>query len=317
LKALDTVIAETPTSSAMRLSVTRRASGMRSSCFYIVKACVAPPPARLLCTAQFVNVLDVNAVLVALPVVGRDLDLSGGALQWVVTAYVLAFAGCLLLAGRLADARGRRRIFVIGMGLFGAASLACGLAPTAEVLIGARAAQGLGAALTAPSALAMVVDAFASGRPRNRAVAAWTGVAAVGGAAGLVVGGAIAGELGWRWIFLINVPVSLVALGLAPRLLPAGRASDAPGGLDLPGALTATGGLGLLVLAFTLAEKSGPLDPAAPAALAGAAVLLTGFALHERRAAHPLVSPAMLRSRPLAVALVASRCSRQRRAAAA
>ena len=127
----------------------------------------------LLCTAQFVDVLDVNAVIVALPVIGRDLGLAGGALQWVVTAYVLVFAGCLLAAGRIADALGRRRVFVVGLGLFTAASLACGLAPAAEVLVLARAVQGLGAALTLPAALAMLVDALAAGELRERAVAAW------------------------------------------------------------------------------------------------------------------------------------------------
>ena len=260
----------------------------------------------LLCTAQFVDVLDVNAVIVALPVIGRDLDLSGGALQWVVTAYVLVFAGCLLIAGRLADAFGRRRVFVAGLGLFTAASLACGLAPAAEALVAARGAQGLGAALTAPAALAMIIDAFPAGRERERGVAAWTGVAAVGGAAGLVLGGVIAGELGWRWIFLLNVPVGLAALALTPRLLDESRAEQRPSSLDLPGALAATGGLGLLVLALALAEQAGPLAPATLVALAGAALLLVALAVRERTAAHPLVPPALLRNRPLAAALLAA-----------
>ena len=128
---------------------------------------------------------------------------------------MLVFAGCLLVAGRLADTFGRRRVFCAGLGLFTAASLACGIAPSPVVLVAARAAQGLGAALAAPAALAMIVDAFPAGRPRERAVAAWTGVAAVGGAAGLVLGGVIAGALGWRWIFLVNVPVGLA--GARPR----------------------------------------------------------------------------------------------------
>lgn len=138
----------------------------------------------LLCLAQFVAVLDGTLVLVALPVIGRDLALAGGALQWVVTAYVLVFAGCLLVAGRLADAFGRRRVFSSGLALFTTASLGCGIAPTAVALLAFRAAQGLGGALAAPAALAMIVDVFPAGRPRERAVAAWTGVAAVGGAAG-------------------------------------------------------------------------------------------------------------------------------------
>src|SRR4051794_33981181 len=139
-------------------------------------------------------------------------------LQWVVTAYVLVFAGCLLAAGRAADAFGRRRVFASGVALFTVASLACGLAPSAAWLVGARAVQGLGAALTAPAALAMVVDAFARGRERDRAVAIWTAAAAIAGAAGLVLGGLIVSAAGWRWIFFINVPVGAAALVAVPRV---------------------------------------------------------------------------------------------------
>jgi EmrB/QacA subfamily drug resistance transporter len=259
----------------------------------------------LLCLAQFIAVLDGTLVLVALPVVGSDLGLAGGGLQWVVTAYALVFAGCLLVAGRLADAFGRRRVFMAGLGLFTAASLACGLAPAAAALVAGRAFQGLGAALAAPAALAMIVDAFPAGRRRERAVAAWTGVAAVGGAAGLVLGGVIAGAVGWRWIFLVNVPVGVVALALAPRVLRESRADDAPRGLDLPGAFAATAGLGLLVLALAHAEQAGPLEPLAVAALSGAALLLAALVVRERTAAEPLVPPALLGTRPLAAALIA------------
>jgi EmrB/QacA subfamily drug resistance transporter len=259
----------------------------------------------LLCLAQFVAVLDGTVVLVALPEIGRDLELSGGALQWVVTAYVLAFAGCLLVAGRLADALGRRRIFCAGLALFTAASLACGLAPAAAALLAARAVQGLGAALAGPAALAMIVNAFPDGRPRERAVAAWTGVAAIGGAAGLVLGGVIADALGWRWIFLVNVPAGAIALAFAPRVLPAHRGHGVAGGLDLPGAAAATGGLGLLVLALAQAEQSGPLEPLTLAALGAAAVLLVAFAIRERAAANPLVPPALIAVRPLAAAMLA------------
>jgi MFS family permease len=260
----------------------------------------------LLCSAQFVDVLDVNAVLVALPVIGRDLGLSGGLLQWVVTAYVLVFAGCLLVAGRLADTYGPRRVFAAGLALFTAASLACGLAPGAAALVLARAAQGLGAALTAPAALAMIVDAFPAGPRRERAVAVWTGVAAVGGACGLVLGGVIAGGLGWRWVFLVNVPVGVAALALTPRLLDESRSAQGARGLDLPGALAATGGLGLLVLALAQAEQSGPLTPVPPAALTGAALLLGALVVRERTAAQPLVPPALLGNRQLSAALLAA-----------
>ncbi len=260
----------------------------------------------LLCTAQFIDVLNGTAVLVALPVLGAELGLGGGALQWVVTAYVLVFAGCLLVAGRAADALGRRRVFAAGLGLFTAASLACGLAPTAETLIGARALQGLGAALTAPAALAMIIDAFPAGRDRERGVATWTAVAAVGGAAGLVLGGVIAGGLGWRWIFLMNVPVGLAALALTPRLLVESRGTENSRELDSPGALFATAGLGLLVLALALAEQARPFEVSTLAALAGALLLLAALFVRERTAEHPLVPPALLRSRPLSVALVAA-----------
>ena len=259
----------------------------------------------LLCLAQFVAVLDGTVVLVALPAIGRDLGLSGGALQWVITAYVLAFAGCLLVAGRLADALGRRRVFCAGLGLFTAASLACGLAPAAGALLAARVLQGLGAALASPAALAMIIDAFPDGRPRERAVAAWTGVAAVGGAAGLVLGGVIAGGLGWRWIFLINVPAGVIGLALAPRVLPARGGSGISREFDLPGAAAATSGLTLLVFAFAQAEQAGPLKPLTLAALGGAALLLTAFAVREHAAPSPLVPPGLLSVRPLTTSLLA------------
>ena len=259
----------------------------------------------LLCLAQFVAVLDGTVVLVALPAIGHDLSLDGGGLQWVVTAYVLAFAGCLLVAGRLADALGRRRVFCAGLGLFTAASLACGLAAAAGPLLAARGVQGLGAALAAPAALAMILDAFGDGNSRERAVATWTGVAAVGGAAGLVLGGVIADTLGWRWIFLVNVPAGVAALAFAPRVLPGHRGAGVAGGLDLAGAVTATAGLALLVLALAQAEQAGPLEPVTLAAFVGAVLLLGAFGLRERSAPAPLVPPSLLGVRPLVAALLA------------
>jgi MFS family permease len=236
--------------------------------------------------AQFVDVLDVNASVVALPLIARDFGLSESGLQWVVTAYVLVFAGCLLVSGRLADTYGRRRIFAAGLAVFTVASLVCGLAPSATALVLARALQGLGAALTAPAALALIVDAFPGDR---RAVAVWTAVAAVGGAAGLVLGGVIADGLGWRWVFLINVPIGVIALALTPILLRESR--TAPRELDLFAAATATGGLALLVAALS----------GTPAALAGAAALLALFVRRERASAEPL----LIRDRTVAVAAAA------------
>ncbi|HEX6021261.1 MAG TPA: MFS transporter [Solirubrobacter sp.] len=244
------------------------------------------PVLVLLCMAQFVDVLDVNASIVALPLIARDFRLDDGALQWVVTAYVLVFAGCLLVAGRLADTYGRRRIFAAGMLVFTVASMVCGLAPSAPALVAARAFQGLGAALTAPAALALIVDAFNGDR---RAVAAWTAVAAVGGAAGLVLGGVIADALGWRWVFLINVPIGAVTLALIPVLLRESRAEARR--VDLLSATAATGGLALLVAALS----------GMPAALAGAAALLALFVRRDRASSEPLV----IRDRTVAKAAIA------------
>ncbi len=248
--------------------------------------------------AQFVDVLDVNASVVALPLIAGDFGLAESELQWVVTAYVLVFAGCLLVSGRLADTYGRRRIFALGMGIFTVASLACGLAPGAGALVAARALQGLGAALTAPAALALLVDAFPGDR---RAVAVWTGVAAVGGASGLVFGGVIADTLGWRWVFLINVPIGIVALALTPRLLRECR--TAPRELDLLAAAAATGGLALLIAALS----------GRPAALAGAAVLLVVFVrrdgamvIRDRRVAIAAVAGALLTATTSGTGVLAS-----------
>ncbi len=152
----------------------------------------------LLCVAQFVDVLDVNAVIVALHSIGEDLGFSRAGLQWVVSAYVLFFAGFLLLSGRVADLWGRRRTFVVGLALFTAASLCCGLSVSPGMLVASRAVQGLGAAITAPAALSIITTIFEEGPGRDRAVAAWTAVAAGGGAAGLVLGGLITDSLGWE-----------------------------------------------------------------------------------------------------------------------
>src|SRR4051794_4732456 len=179
----------------------------------------------VLCMAQFVAVLDANALIVALPQIGSELRMAGDSLQWAITGYVVVYAGFLLAAGRIADALGRKRVFLAGLALFTAASLACALAPSSAALIAARALQGLGAALLAPAALALL--------PKD-GVAVWTATAAVGGASGLMVGGLLAGTVGWRWVFLINVPIGLVTLALAAWLVPEARGERKP--LDLRGA---------------------------------------------------------------------------------
>jgi EmrB/QacA subfamily drug resistance transporter len=254
----------------------------------------------LLCTAQFVDVLDVNAVLVALPAIGRGLGLSPGELQWVVTAYVLVFAGFLLLAGRLADLFGRRRLFMAGLLIFTLASLACGLARDPVALVAARAVQGLGAAVTAPAALAIITTSFREGAERSAALGVWTAVAAGGGAAGLVLGGLITDALGWEWVFFVNVPVGLAALALSPLLIPESRAADASRRVDVPGALAVTAALALVVFAFSHAEQAGFGSAVVPASLAGGAALLVAFVLVERRAPSPLVPLGVVRRRDLA-----------------
>ena len=252
----------------------------------------------LLCAAQFVSVLDVNAVVVALPSVGRELGFSREGLQWVITSYVLFFAGFLLLAGRLADLYGRRRMFVAGLALFTASSLACGLAGSPLALVAFRAAQGLGAAFVAPAALAIISTTFEDGRERGFAMGVWTAVAAGGGAAGLVLGGLIVEHPGWPWIFFVNVPVGVASIALAFLLLEEGRGPETSRRLDLPGATTVTAGLVALVYGLTRAERSG-LDPTTVATLAFAVVLVVAFVLIERRAEDPLIPPSAFRSRDL------------------
>jgi EmrB/QacA subfamily drug resistance transporter len=259
----------------------------------------------LLCVAQYVVVLDVTIVAVALPTIQRALEFADASLQWVIVAYTICFAALLTVAGRAADLRGRRRMFVLGVALFGAASLACGLAPSAAALVGTRAAQGIGAAALSAAALALLTATFSADRERERAVAAWTAAAAGGGASGWVLGGLLTEALDWRWVFFANVPLALAALAAVPRLLPpdARRDHPAPPTLDLPGAATLASGLAALVLALASIERHGALSPLVLGALGGAAVLLTAFVANERRGRDPLVPAATLRRPGFAAAL--------------
>jgi EmrB/QacA subfamily drug resistance transporter len=248
----------------------------------------------LLCSAQFLVVLDVTIVAIALPSIGRSLGFSSEGLQWIVTAYTLAFGGLLVPAGRAADLAGRRRLFGIGVAVFTIASLGCGLAPSPAALIALRAVQGAGAAIVAPAALALLTAAFPGPAERRRAVGWWTAAAAGGGAAGWVLGGVLVQALGWRAVFLVNVPVGAAAVMLAPRLLAESRAARARD-LDLAGAVLATTGLALLVHGLTRAEAAGFGDGWASGSLAGAALALVAFALVERRTEDPILPPAALR----------------------
>ena len=260
----------------------------------------------LLCVAQFVDVLDVNAVIVALHSIGEDLGFSRAGLQWVVSAYVLFFAGFLLLSGRVADLWGRRRTFVAGLALFTAASLCCGLSVSPEMLVISRAFQGLGAAITAPAALSIITTIFAEGRERDRAVAAWTAVAAGGGTAGLLLGGLITDALGWEWIFFVNVPLGAAGIALSYVLLPESRDFSASRGVDILGAGTVTAGLVLLVLGLTRIEEAGFGSSPTLATLCFAVASFGAFVFVEWRVADPLIPLELFRLRGLVgAALVA------------
>jgi EmrB/QacA subfamily drug resistance transporter len=263
-------------------------------------------PLLLLCMAQFVLILDVAIVNVALPLVQEDLGFAPADLQLVVTAYALFFGGLLLLGGRAADLFGRRRVFVWGLGAFTLASLLCGLAPTAGVLVAARALQGAGAALVAPAGLSLLTTIFPEGEARNRALGAWSAVAAGAGAAGLILGSVLTELVGWRSVFLINAPVGIAVVVASLRALPGGRPEYRRGGLDLPGAAAATLGLIALVYALSRGEREGFGDGTTVALLLGSAGLLAAFVIAELRARDPLVPFGIFRSRTLAGANLAT-----------
>jgi EmrB/QacA subfamily drug resistance transporter len=252
----------------------------------------------LVCVAQFIDVLGVTIVVVALPSIATGLQAEAGEVQWVVSVYALVFGGFLMLAGRAADLYGRRRLFMSGLALFAGASLACGLTGSVAVLVVARAVQGLGAAMVVPAALSLLTTMFAPGPERAWALGIWTAAAAGGGASGFFLGGVITEALGWQWIFFLNVPVAVLALCLAPRLLEESQDASAPG-LDVAGAASVSAGLLLLMFGLTRIERTGFAAPVTLSALALAVALLMAFARTERRARHPLLPPALLRSHPL------------------
>jgi MFS family permease len=260
----------------------------------------------LLCTAQFVVVLDVSIVAIALPAIRRSLGVATADLQWVISAYTLAFAGFLVLAGRLADVHGRRRVFMAGLTLFSAASLACGLSRSAPALIAARTVQGLGAAAVAPAALAAITATIPDGPARRRALGVWTAAAAGGGAAGWLLGGVLTEQAGWPWVFLVNVPVGVAAVALAPRVVPETRAAGPGRRLDVAGAATITAALALLVLGLTRAQVDGLASPVAIGAVAAGLALLPVFLRIEARAPDPLLPAALLRADGLAGANLAA-----------
>ena len=253
----------------------------------------------LLAMTQFVIVIDASIVNVALPSIGAALHFSRDNLSWVVNAYTLTFGGFLLLGGRLADLLGRRRMFMTGLILFSLASLAGGLAQSEAWLIIARATQGLGAAIVSPAALSIITTTFAEGHERNRALGVWGAVAGAGGAAGVLLGGILTSGLSWRWVLFVNVPIGLAAAAMAPRLLLESRSDDGTEGFDVPGAVTVTAGLALLVYAVVDAVNVGWGSTATLSRLAGAAVLLGGFIVIELRTRYPLVPFSIFRLRTL------------------
>ncbi len=253
----------------------------------------------LLSAAQFVVVLDASIVNVALPSIGDALDFSQENLPWVVNAYVLTFGGFLLLGGRTADLLGRRRVFMAGLLLVAVASLAAGFAATEGQLIAARAAQGLGAAIISPAALSIVTTIFKDGAERNKALGVWGAVAGSGGAAGVLLGGILTDGLGWEWVLWVNVPVSLIALALTPRLIAESRAVHETRAFDVAGAVSVTAALSILVYAVVDAESSGWGSTKTIGLLALSVVLLAAFVAIELRARKPLVPFSIFRIRTL------------------
>jgi EmrB/QacA subfamily drug resistance transporter len=253
----------------------------------------------LLCSAQFVVVLDASIVNVALPTIGDALDFSQENLPWVVNAYILTFGGFLLLGGRTADLLGRRRVFMGGLLLVAVASLAAGFASTEGQLIAARAAQGLGAAIISPAALSIVTTTFSDGAERNKALGVWGAVAGSGGAAGVLLGGILTDGLGWEWVLWVNVPVSLIAFALAPRLIAESRAEEDTHVYDVAGAVTVTAGLSVLVYALVDANSAGWGSTQTIGLIAVSIALLAAFVAIEMRAAKPLVPFSIFRIRTL------------------
>ena len=244
--------------------------------------------------------LDATVVNVALPHIARDLDANVSALQWVLTGYLLALASLILLAGALGDRWGRRRVFQLGTVWFAAASLLCGVAPTINVLIAARVLQGIGGALLTPGSLAIIQASFRE-TDRAAAVGAWSGFGGVAGAIGPFVGGAVVDGPGWRWAFLLNIPVAAIVIVCSRAAVPETRDTHTTGSLDVRGAAYAVVGLATITWALTEAGPRGWDDPAVIGAIVVAVMAMTVFVLHVRSSESPLVPPALFRNRTFTV----------------
>ena len=269
------------------------------------------PALIVIATAQLMVVLDATIVNVALPHIQRALGFSGTNLEWVINAYALAFGGLLLLGGRAGDLLGRRKVFITGIIVFSAASLAGGFATSQAWLLAARAVQGAGAAITAPTALSLVTTTFPEGRPRNRAMAVYAAMSVTGGVVGLIAGGLLTTYASWRWVLFVNVPIGIAVALAAPRVL--AETPGQRGRFDLPGAITSTGGLTALVYGLSNAATSSDGvshwgDTKVVAALAAAVVLLAAFAVIELRSANALLPLRLLRSRDRSGAYLTMLC---------
>jgi EmrB/QacA subfamily drug resistance transporter len=254
----------------------------------------------LLAVAYFMTIIDLTIVNVSLPTIGRDLHFSVTSLQWVVTAYALTFGGFLLLGGRAADLLGRRRILMLGLFVFTAASLACALSTGEAFLIASRAVQGLGAAIMLPAALSIVMNMFEEGAERNKALGIWGGLGAAGASIGLITGGLLTRYAGWQYIFYLNVPIGAAALALAPRIVPDSRLAATRRRFDALGAIAGTGALVLLVDAISQAPQYGWGATRTLVLLAVSTALLAAFLVIEDRVESPLLPLRIFRLRTLA-----------------
>ena len=253
----------------------------------------------LLCAVQFMVVLDVSIVNVALPTIQKALDFSDANLQWVVSAYTLTFGGFLMLGSRTADLLGRKRLFMAGLVLFSGASLACGLSQSDTQLIVFRAIQGLGAAVISPAALSILTTTFREGEERNKALGIWGAIAGMGGAVGVLLGGILTDQFSWEWIFFLNVPIGLAVILAGQRVLEESRVEMDTRSFDVLGAITVTAGLTLLVYGLVATDTHSWGSSLVVGSMAGAALLLAAFVLVERRAAAPLLPFSIFRLRSL------------------
>src|SRR4249919_584711 len=258
----------------------------------------------VLCLASLMIVLDATIVNVALPSIRKDLGFSQTSLAWVVNAYLLTYGGCLLLGGRLGDLFGHRRLFLTGISLFTLSSLACGLAASQEVLIGARAVQGVGGAIASAVSLSLMMTLFTEPADRAKAMGVFGFVAAGGGSIGVTLGGILTDSLDWHWIFLVNFPIGLIVVALSLKLLPAARIEGARARLDVAGAITVTAALMLAVYAIVNGNQEGWTSVQTLGLLGAAAALLAIFVAIEAKGRAPLMPLGLFRLRNVVVANV-------------